>query len=119
MALRYFLFEFVQSIIFVPIWWYTRGTLQMARLVTRSVGDYESALSVGVWLKNLFVPMYGSRDITGRLISFIVRLAQIIGRSLFLLVYAIAMIVLLLIYLALPIIVGVEILIHLVGVFSV
>ncbi|MEK7665325.1 MAG: hypothetical protein AAB337_00400 [Patescibacteria group bacterium] len=119
MILRYFLLEFVQSFVFVPIWWYTRGLGQMARFVARSVGDYESSLAVGVWLKNIFVPMYGSHDIAGRIISFFVRVAQIVGRSLFLLVYASAMLFLLLLYIIIPIVVAIEILIHIVGVLSV
>jgi len=35
-----------------------------------------------VWSKNLFVPMYGDDSVTGRAISFIVRLAVLVFRSL-------------------------------------
>lgn len=119
MALRYFLFEFFQSIVLVPVWWYSTGLQQMLGFVGRSVSDYQAQIAVGIWVKNIFVPMYGSRDLVGRAISFLVRLVQIFIRSLFLLVYAMVLVVVLVAYLALPLVIVIELLIQGVGLFSV
>jgi len=37
-----------------------------------------------IWVKNIFIPMYGQYNAIGRFISFFVRLFQIISRSLIL-----------------------------------
>jgi hypothetical protein len=50
-----------------------------------SINDWWSnslkRLNLLVWIKNIFVPMYGQRDITGVLVSIFMRLVQIIFRS--------------------------------------
>jgi len=38
-------------------------------------------LAIGVWTKNIFVPMFGMHDWQSRIISFFMRVVQIIGRS--------------------------------------
>jgi len=40
-----------------------------------------AALGVLLWLKNLFVPMFGQHDWQGRLVSFLIRLVQLIARG--------------------------------------
>ncbi len=114
-----FFMEVVEGVLVAPMWWYSRGLSQMVHFVMQSTQNYQEQLAVSIWLRNLFVPMYGSRDFTGRVISFVVRVAQIFVRSLFLLVYALAMILLLVGYFFLPFVILVELLIHLVGVFTI
>lgn len=65
-----------------PLWWYGKGWWELA---CRVVGWWSASLrglNLIVWLKNLFVPMYGQNDWAGIFISFFVRLAQIIVRGL-------------------------------------
>lgn len=81
-----------------------------------TIHNQERQLGVNIWLKNLFVPMYGSYDIAGRLISFIVRSAQVFARSLFLAVYAVGVLVLFLLYLILPVVSVSQLAYQLVGV---
>ena len=38
-------------------------------------------MGVLLWLKNLFVPMFGQHDWQGRLVSFLIRLVQLIARG--------------------------------------
>lgn len=40
-----------------------------------------AALGVLLWLRNLFVPMFGQHDWQGRLVSFLIRLVQLIARG--------------------------------------
>ena len=74
------LFGTIADFLYTPIWWYTSGLWKQVRGVWGSFVLRQEALAVDVWLKNLFVPMYGQYDFTGRLISFFVRFVQIIGR---------------------------------------
>jgi hypothetical protein len=89
-------------VLYFPIWWYSRGFISVLKKATRSViGQYEFA-GVGVWLKNLFIPMFGQYDWEGRLISFFVRLVQIFFRSIFLLIWVVFIVCLVILWLAAP-----------------
>lgn len=77
-----------RDLLYFPIWWYTRGLVRFAQSFGKSLRFKWQELGVGVWVKNLFVPMFGVRDIAGRLISFFMRLVNIIGRFFYFLIYA-------------------------------
>ncbi|PIX12175.1 hypothetical protein COZ73_00770, partial [Candidatus Falkowbacteria bacterium CG_4_8_14_3_um_filter_36_11] len=47
--------------------------------------DREKSLALLIWIKNIGRPMYGQYDWQGRIISFFMRLIQIIIRSFFML----------------------------------
>lgn len=69
------------EVVYAPVWWYTSGLLWIIRQVGNSIRDTADSASLGLWVKNLFVPMYGQYDVWGRIVSFIIRFANIIGRS--------------------------------------
>ena len=73
--------DLVREVLGFPVWWYTRGLALLANKIIDFLGDSFKALNLAVWLKNLFVPMYGQRDIVGWLVSFFMRLTQIIFRG--------------------------------------
>jgi hypothetical protein len=58
-------------------------------------------LGLGVWLSNLFVPMYGTTDLAGRLIIFLVRFFMVLLRGLYLMIWTVIVFVLLVVYLLL------------------
>ena len=74
--------ELVEDLLYFPIWWYSKGLWQVILGVQRFLSDKLKSLALLVWIKNLFVPMFGQEDFAGRLISFFIRFFQIIGRSL-------------------------------------
>lgn len=74
--------EMAWSIIYFPLWWYSRGLLELIGALKDFLENKEKSLALFVWLKNIFTPMYGSRDFWGRLISFMMRLFQIFVRGL-------------------------------------
>ncbi|MCX6798283.1 MAG: hypothetical protein NTX66_03695 [Candidatus Falkowbacteria bacterium] len=76
------LFQIIWEFLYFPIWWYTVGFIRYGRKILNFLSYQQSSLGLFVWIKNLFVPMYGQHDIAGRLISFFVRIVQIIYRSL-------------------------------------
>ncbi len=64
-----------------PIWWYTHGLLRMLTWWQERSRLLWHRLSIGLWARNILVPMFGQYDWQGRIISFLIRLAQIIFRS--------------------------------------
>ena len=71
----------ILEIVYFPVWWYSVGFFRIAKNIRRFVRGREQVLGFSVWLKNIFVPMYGQYDWAGRLISFFIRLIQIIFRG--------------------------------------
>ena len=102
-TLKSVLFGTIADFLYTPIWWYTSGLWKQVRGVWGSFVLRQEALAVDVWLKNLFVPMYGQYDITGRVISFFVRLVQIVGRMVILLCWAVVLIAWIIVWIAIPV----------------
>ena len=92
------------DIIFFPFWWYSFGLFKTVKKIFNFVADQEKSLAFFVWVKNLFVPMYGQRDMVGRLISFFIRLSQIVFRGIFLLFWILIALLLFWLWVLLPLI---------------
>lgn len=75
------LLEAFKNILFFPIWWYSFGLIEILKKIRNFLSNREKGLALFVWIKNVFTPMYGQQDIQGRLISFFIRLVQIIFRG--------------------------------------
>jgi len=93
------------EIIYWPLWWYSTGFWRLLLSVGRSIKNKFISLALGVWLKNLFVPMYGQHDFAGRCISFFMRLVQIIFRALVFIFYSLFSILLIVLWLLLPLLI--------------
>jgi len=94
--------QILGEILYFPLWWYTVGFARLVKGVWRFLGNQEINLGFSVWLKNIFVPMYGQRDIAARLISFAVRTVQIIARGLVLIFWLLVVILILILWLVFP-----------------
>jgi len=84
--LSLFLLDEIKEILYFPVWWYSTGLLKVLKGSWGFVKDFEETLAFWIWVKNLFVPMFGQRDIAGRLISIGLRLFQIFWKSIVLLI---------------------------------
>jgi len=93
----------ILEIVYFPIWWYSVGFFRTTKNVWNFWRNQEKSLGFSVWAKNIFVPMYGQSDWAGRLISFLVRLVQVIFRGLALLIWLIICLVILALWLVLPV----------------
>ena len=89
LAIRYFFVDLIGGVVGFPIWWYTHGLFTMAKWAGGSVRSASQYLGLGVWIKNLFVPMYGETAIAGRLISFAVRLFMIVIKGIGVLLWSV------------------------------
>lgn len=103
----------IWGIIFFPFWWYSVGLISTLGSIFDFVSQCEKDLSFLVWLKNLFVPMYGQNDIAGHLISFFVRLFQVFFRGIGLIFWLGVAFIWLLAWILLPIFIGYQILFQL------
>ncbi len=107
LGLRYFFLDLVGGILRWPLWWYTQGLAFMVRWAVGTIKGYSRTLAIRVWIKNIFVPMFGMYDWQSRLISFFMRVVQIIGRSIALVIFVFVALFALAIYvLILPTTVG-------------
>ncbi len=97
--------DILREILYFPIWWYSRGLAVVAGFSWQRIKNMEARLGVKVWVVNIFRPMFGQRDIAGVLISFFMRIFQIIIRSIVLVFYILIMILVPLVWLVLPLLV--------------
>ncbi len=93
----------IADFLYTPIWWYGRGLLKQFQGVGGSLASRYEAFAIDVWAKNLLVPMYGQYDVGGRIISFFVRLVQIIGRGIALVIWAAVLLIWLMAWVLVPV----------------
>ena len=115
LTLKYVFVDLIGGIIRAPIWWYTGGLKLMLTWAVDSVKSYAQSISLSVWMKNLFVPMYGQYDWQSRIISVFMRFVMIIGRMIALFVWLLVVLVMMLAYLAMPPLAVSQIVFHLFG----
>lgn len=99
---KFILGEVVGDIFYAPIWWYSRGLFWIVRRLQLKLVNFERKLGLRLWLRTLGKPMYGQRDIAGKIISFFMRLAVLIFRSVLLLIYAVGVLLLFLLWIFVP-----------------
>lgn len=119
LVLRYAIKDVIGGIIFFPIWWYTVGFMTVLSWAASSIGEMSQMFGLGVWVRNLFVPMYGDTSIIGRLISFGIRLVMIAVRGAVVACWSVIVFVCVGVYLALLPAVVSGVVFHVTGLFSV
>lgn len=95
--------QILLDFLYFPLWWYSVGLGRTLAGVGRWLGERFMVLGLGVWLKNLFTPMYGQSDFMGKVISFFIRLFQIFFRSIVMFFFLILAFLAVLFWLALPV----------------
>lgn len=105
--------EISRDLIFFPLWWYTRGLVMVLLGLVNFIKNMEKSLALFVWMKNIFVPMYGQRDIQGWAISVFIRVIQIIFRGFILLIIVLLSVLLFIFWLVFPFFVAYQIMFQL------
>jgi len=105
----------VTDIVYFPVWWYTRGTGLVAGKLLGYLSDKQKSLALWIWIKNLMRPMYGQYDWQGWLISFFMRLFQIIVRSIAMIFWFVLLTIIFCCWLVLPLFVLYQIIYQLHG----
>lgn len=102
-VLQRLIIEALLDVFYFPVWWFSFGMKRTAAwclTVFKSGNDW---LAPGLWIANLFVPMYGQYDWEGRLVSFFMRLVQILFRLFGLSVWTIFCLTLFAVWIAWPV----------------
>lgn len=97
--------QLLVDIIYFPFWWYSRGLLKVLSWSKKYLHTRLEASGLLIWLKNIFVPMYGQSDWAGILISFFTRVVQIIARTLIMFFWLLVVVTLIGLWLITPILV--------------
>ena len=105
LVLQRLFLEAVLDIIYFPLWWYTGGALHALRWCFDLLRSGNDTLAPGLWLANIFTPMYGQSDWQGRIISFIMRAIQVLARGLALIVWLAVCVSLFFLWLIFPIVI--------------
>lgn len=98
--------EAVMDIVRFPLWWYSHGLLRALRFAKEMIVGYERSLAVHIWVKNIFVPMFGQYDWQSRIISVFMRVVNIVGRGIALMLVGLVITAGTVAYVALPIVAG-------------
>ncbi len=106
----------LREIAMFPVWWYSRGLLMVMHALRESVAGYAQGLGIRVWVRNIFVPMYGQYDWQSRIISVFMRSMQIAFRGTFVVVLGLIALGLAFLYVVLPFVAGGFFTFHLLGV---
>ncbi len=88
--------------LYFPLWWYTGGVKHAAQWCLELLKKGNRALAPGLWLQNIFVPMFGQYDWQGKLVSFFMRSVQVAGRSIALVFWLVVCLALFLVWLTIP-----------------
>ncbi len=94
----------VGDVVRFPVWWYTAGIVHTGSTLANAVRYYARSLGIAVWIRNIFVPMYGQNDWQSRIISVFMRSAQIVVRGMGVFVATIVAVVLFALYVAVPLV---------------
>ncbi|MBI5221917.1 MAG: hypothetical protein HY980_00235 [Candidatus Magasanikbacteria bacterium] len=97
------LLEFFLDLIYFPLWWYTGGAKKALIFCYHLIQDANQTLAPGLWLRNIFVPMFGQTDWQGRLLSVFMRIMNVIVRAIAMGVWLAVVAVIFSLWLAFPI----------------
>ncbi len=97
--------EFLFDLVYFPIWWYTGGIKHAGGFCFHLVQLGNARLAPALWVKNIFVPMFGQTDIQGRLVSVLMRFLNIIFRTIALLIWMVVVACVFTLWLILPVVV--------------
>lgn len=102
----------LRTVLYFPFWWYGKGFGKMLLACGNQIKDFNLSLGFSIWIKNLFVPMFGQYDFAGRLISFFLRLVNIVVRGLAFMAFLVVILFFIILWLILPLIIILQIIIY-------
>ena len=100
---KYTIIDLIKHLLYWPFWGYTNGFLITLKIIGKRILIAWHSLALDVWFKNIFRPMYGQYDAGSRIISFFMRVIQILFRLAIMITITIFLSSLIVIYLILPI----------------
>lgn len=117
-AVKFLSVDLVGAILYYPLWWYSKGMARTAGWCVGKLRNAAASFAIGVWIRNLFTPMFGQYDAASRIISFFMRLAAIVWYTLVLAILLVILVFVFLLWLAVPVFVVVMFVTQLMGVLG-
>jgi hypothetical protein len=112
-ATRFIVKDVFFDMVYWPFWWYSSGVLRALKHFRNTVVQDNDELALTVWLRNIFVPMFGDYSLQGRIISFFMRLVQLVARSLFFVLWCLVAFMSVILWLIVPVVIIYEVLFNL------
>lgn len=84
---RHAVLPLIKDVLITPLWWYAGGLFWFIQYLSVAVLTASRQLNIFLWLRHLFTPMYQQYDWQGRIVSFLVRVFQIVSRTVFFLAH--------------------------------
>jgi len=103
MLIKDFFLDALWEILYFPLWWYSRGFKKTFLFSWRKVKSGWRFLGIGIFLKNFFKPMYGTRGWDAYLLSIVGHSWQLFWRLVVVLGWAVFWGLVLCFWLVLPI----------------
>jgi len=100
---KFIIIDIIGDFVYWPVWWYTVGVKNAVFFCGRQIREAWLALALGIWLKNLFTPMYDERSIFGRAISLVMRIVVLLWKMAWLALWMAIILALLMVWLLAPI----------------
>lgn len=97
--------QFFLDIFYFPVWWYSTGVLRILDTGRAMIREGNDQFVPFLWMRYVFVPMFGQYDWQGRIMSFFMRVVNIIFRLLFLAIWSVFVCLILLVWLFAPLVV--------------
>ncbi len=97
-------FDTLVDAAYAPIWWYTSGARWIISRLFSSIRAMWVETNIAIWIKNLFVPMYGQRDAWSRGISIGLRFLTILAKLIQVFAWSIGALIIFCVWLAAPLI---------------
>jgi hypothetical protein len=93
------------DIVYFPVWWYTGGAKQVFLKCIAMIRNTNQRMAPGLWLKNLFVPMFGQTDWQGRIMSVFIRFINFVVRFIGLFIWSLIILALFFVWLLVPVVI--------------
>ncbi len=105
-SMKYISVEILWDIVYFPLWWYSKGLVRVGRYCLGSAQQHlRRRLALGIWLKNMFKPMYGDYTKEGRIISFFMRTVVLVWKLGAAVLWLVVLVVIFLAWIALPLLI--------------
>jgi len=72
--------EVLFDVVRFPYWWYSNGLVAAAKWCWRQYSSTRARVSLGLWFKYFFTPMYGDYSLAGRFISLVMRVVMVVAK---------------------------------------
>ncbi len=92
--IKFIIIDPILEILYFPFWWYTKGLKNAALSLRNNIHKLAHTLAIRLLLANMFKPMFGQYSLNGRIISFFMRVLQLLFYSILFMIGVIILLVL-------------------------